>query len=485
MLSVSQWIRIVFAPLLAVVLLDQLTKQAAEAHLTVVPQSVTAWLSLQLHHNSGFMLGGLRELPKLYTVVIPSTFGAFLFYLFAVVQYFLPIYSPSMRVGLSIFAGGVLSNVIDRARYGFVIDFIQLRGFGFVSGIMNVADLLQWVGVGLGLGSYIKHNRVLYPQDERRRRKWIDAEFQGRYCGTLVLIGAFFAIISGLLSYTFLRTSLESGLVQAELRQQFVQGFISVFSAAACIFFVTLFVLGIHLSHRIIGPIRNFEGFLDSLLQGRMRSFKLRDQDEFTEFEQLADRFQKFFVENLRIIPTPLQPNALAPAISGVTYDGTMLDAKALEGRRVWLIFYRYATCPLCVNHLESIKATIDQVKAAGVTVIAVFESLPEQFLKPDTGLTSSILQGCGIPLIADPDRILYRKFRTQIKLAAAFKPAVLWGLWQARRRGILQKSVDGEVGQLPAHFLIERDGTVKSHYYAKSLTDHPPVSWLEPFLRN
>ena len=485
MLSASQWIRIVFAPLLLILVVDQVSKQIAESNLSVVAESVTPWLSLQLHHNYGFMLGGMHDLSKLYTVVVPSTLGAFLFYLFAVIQYFLPIYSPTMRVGLSIFAGGVLSNIVDRARWGFVVDFIQLRGFGLTTGVMNIADILQWFGVAVFLGSFLRHSRFLYPQDERRKRKWIDSEFQGRYCATLVLVGFFFAVITGLLSYTFLRTSLESGLVQPEMREQFAQGFISVFAGASLLFFITLFVLGVHLSHRVIGPVRNFEGFLDGVLQGRMRTFKLRDRDEFAQFEVLAERFQKFFVENLGVTPAALEEKNAAPSISGVTYDGKLIEPGALAGRRVWLIFYRYATCPLCVGHLDSVRETIGRAKAAGVSVMAVFESRPDQFLKDGTGMTSAILQESGIPLIADPERILYRKFRAQVRRAAAFKPSVLLALWRARKRGIFQESIDGELGQLPAHFLIERDGTIFKAYYAADLTDHPPVAWLEPFLNS
>lgn len=56
----------------------------------------------------------------------------------------------ALRWGLPFVLGGALGNLVDRIRYGFVIDFIQVRFTPtFVWPTFNVADIAIVVGVGL------------------------------------------------------------------------------------------------------------------------------------------------------------------------------------------------------------------------------------------------------------------------------------------------------------------------------------------------
>ncbi|WP_437910422.1 signal peptidase II [Sorangium sp. So ce327] len=56
----------------------------------------------------------------------------------------------ALRWGLPLVLGGALGNLVDRIRYGYVIDFIQVRLTStFVWPTFNVADIAIVVGVGL------------------------------------------------------------------------------------------------------------------------------------------------------------------------------------------------------------------------------------------------------------------------------------------------------------------------------------------------
>lgn len=56
----------------------------------------------------------------------------------------------ALRWGLPLVLGGALGNLVDRIRYGYVIDFIQVRFTPtFVWPTFNVADIAIVVGVGL------------------------------------------------------------------------------------------------------------------------------------------------------------------------------------------------------------------------------------------------------------------------------------------------------------------------------------------------
>ena len=60
--------------------------------------------------------------------------------------------SKLVQMGIALFAGGALGNLIDRIRTGLVIDFFDFR----IWPIFNVADIAICLGVGLILWSTIK-----------------------------------------------------------------------------------------------------------------------------------------------------------------------------------------------------------------------------------------------------------------------------------------------------------------------------------------
>lgn len=50
-------------------------------------------------------------------------------------------------IGYGLIAGGAVGNAIDRARFGWVVDFIDVQRIGFFPWIFNVADSAITVGV--------------------------------------------------------------------------------------------------------------------------------------------------------------------------------------------------------------------------------------------------------------------------------------------------------------------------------------------------
>lgn len=63
-----------------------------------------------------------------------------------------------------------------------------------------------------------------------------------------------------------------------------------------CDLFVCLFAIGRILSHRTAGPLYAFEKYLDELLEGKSRVFRLRAGDEFRHLEELGDRLRQKLV---------------------------------------------------------------------------------------------------------------------------------------------------------------------------------------------
>lgn len=134
----------------AVIALDQLSKFLVTQHL-VLGQSISVlpgWLDLTLVHNTGMAFGLLSgsDWPYKSILVTSMAVGA----MAAVTYYALstPRSERWTRHGLALILGGALGNIIDRARVGYVVDFVDVFYGDAHWPAFNVADACICVGVG-------------------------------------------------------------------------------------------------------------------------------------------------------------------------------------------------------------------------------------------------------------------------------------------------------------------------------------------------
>lgn len=131
-----------------VVLLDQLTKYVARDALWEPERmvEVTSFLNLVPVENRGISFGLLES---------ESGFGPWLIGgLALVVAIALLVWMARTRrvlpaLALGLVVGGALGNVIDRARLGWVIDFVDIHAAGYHWPAFNLADAGITIGVGL------------------------------------------------------------------------------------------------------------------------------------------------------------------------------------------------------------------------------------------------------------------------------------------------------------------------------------------------
>lgn len=297
---------VVLTPLIATWLLDRVTKTwAISANL---PMDFGP-MGLMVHHNHGAALGLFADLPAILRVVSLSTGGAFLVFLFGLIQYLLPIRSLMLRSGLSILLGGILGNVADRIFYGFVVDFIYFRFGQTLSPVFNIADALQWIGYGMLAFALVKEGQVLWPEGDVRRLRWVNLRFQLRYCFLLTGIGLALAVISGVYSYTFLRVSIIDlvGNNQHVINHYMVP-FIATYVVISLLFAGLLFLAGRAISQRIAGPLYAFEKYLDDLVAGNPRQLRLRAGDEFKHLEKLSKRLNAEMAQRYTMIKKENEP---------------------------------------------------------------------------------------------------------------------------------------------------------------------------------
>jgi signal peptidase II len=134
-----------------VVMLDQVTKAAALAHLLPGHPLVVAesWLSLTLVMNPGLAFGLLGTIAPAWRWIVAALSIVALLVLARVALRVLPTGGIVSIVAVGLIFGGAVGNLIDRARFGAVVDFVDVHWRGWHWPAFNVADSAISVGVAL------------------------------------------------------------------------------------------------------------------------------------------------------------------------------------------------------------------------------------------------------------------------------------------------------------------------------------------------
>lgn len=131
----------------AVIVVDQAVKAWILVGLGLQPgdtRPVVGPLHLTLVANPGVSFGFLRADQDLarWGLVAFSVIVAAL-----IVWWARRAHRALQAVGYGLIAGGAIGNAIDRARFGAVVDFIDVQRIGFFPWVFNVADSAITVGV--------------------------------------------------------------------------------------------------------------------------------------------------------------------------------------------------------------------------------------------------------------------------------------------------------------------------------------------------
>jgi len=134
-----------------VLILDQAVKWLALRRLPPgVPMSVIdGFFSLTLVMNPGLAFGMLGTVPRGWRWVVALLSIAALGVLAAVATRLLPEGGRAAAVAVGMIFGGAAGNLIDRARFGAVVDFLDFYWRGWHWPAFNVADSAISVGVAL------------------------------------------------------------------------------------------------------------------------------------------------------------------------------------------------------------------------------------------------------------------------------------------------------------------------------------------------
>lgn len=175
--------------------------------------------------------------------------------------------------------------------------------------------------------------------------------------------------------------------------------------------------------------------------------------------------------------PVPIEVGAPAPDFEVPVLGGGVASLAALKGRKVWLAFFRYASCPLCNLRVHRMIERYPALAAQGLAIVAVFQS-PLDRMAQFVGR-----QAPPFPLVSDPSESLYRLYGVGTSLAGLVAPRVIAGLVRAGREGFHAGRPDGTLSRIPADFLIDEDGRVADAFHGRDIGDHIPFDRVERFV--
>lgn len=128
----------VFVGLAAVVLVaDQLVKQwiLANFEFQVPVQVVGDYVRIVLIHNNGGLFGLFRDQATLFALASVVVMGGIVWFEARIGRT-----SMLMTITLGLLLGGALGNLVDRIRFGYVVDFVDMGLGGWRWYTYNVAD---------------------------------------------------------------------------------------------------------------------------------------------------------------------------------------------------------------------------------------------------------------------------------------------------------------------------------------------------------
>jgi len=131
---------------LCIIIVDQITKAVASSNLEMFqPLAITPFFNFTLVHNSGAAFSFLSEAggwQRWFFSILAAAVSVFIFLWIKKLK----SHEKADAVALSLILGGAIGNLIDRLRFGYVVDFIDLYAGTSHWPAFNIADSAITIG---------------------------------------------------------------------------------------------------------------------------------------------------------------------------------------------------------------------------------------------------------------------------------------------------------------------------------------------------
>ena len=173
-----------------------------------------------------------------------------------------------------------------------------------------------------------------------------------------------------------------------------------------------------------------------------------------------------------------LAPGDLVPGFATMDAAGRPVAPERFRGQPLLLMFFRYASCPMCNLRLHDFARAYPRLQATtGLSAVAFFHSSAGAILR------HSGASGYPFPLVPDPAQKIYRQFGVRTSwiglVTSMLLPRFYWDWIRAMRHGFWG-GADPQMATMPADFLVGPDGRLQLVHYGRTIGDHVPLARLE-----
>lgn len=167
----------------------------------------------------------------------------------------------------------------------------------------------------------------------------------------------------------------------------------------------------------------------------------------------------------------------VVPALRLKNIHGADIVIPDVKSKWVHLQFRRFAGCPICNLHMQSILQRFKEIDAAGIHEVVFFHS-PDSSLLPYQGKFP-------FDVVGDPEKKYYAQFGVGTSVFSLLDvrawPAIVNGNAAKDRPRV---DPEGGVTGLPAEFLISPDGRIVASHYGRHSYDQWSVDELLSFAK-
>ncbi len=134
--------------------------------------------------------------------------------------------------------------------------------------------------------------------------------------------------------------------------------------------------------------------------------------------------------------------------------------------------FYRFASCPFCNLRVREVIRKLPELEGK-LQVVAIFDSPLQSLRKHVSGHLAPF------PVLADPGREIYQRFRIEHSTVGMLKgmifrmPALMRAMFV---HGYWPIPMDGNITSMPADFLVDENGIIRTAHYGADEGDH--LAW-------
>ena len=163
---------------------------------------------------------------------------------------------------------------------------------------------------------------------------------------------------------------------------------------------------------------------------------------------------------------------------STVDVDGRPVTLEQFHGRPLLLMFFRYASCPMCNLRLHDFAKEYPRLRATRELAAVAFFHSPAEAITRNAGRRDDLFS-----LVADPDQEIYRHFGVGTSWVGLLKSMVLPSFyrdWIRSMRHGFWGGADARMAGMPADFLVGTDGRILLAHYGHDIGDHLPLAAIE-----